>query len=217
MASLVLVGRFGAGRRSSSQAFALSEPSLPIHLVANAEEVYELWHSEGTRGRKLVHLGKYLHFVAPERPYPTASLEEFPWDIVGPLEASLSQRDYLWVAMRANIVREITYVLPRETLQEKAEVAESSSTQAIVAEERGFRRTLVDRIPEIDEPVLLVVDASLWTSPDVQRLMNGLWTSPLRSDLAIFNLAEDNELVSEPAREGLRRSFAELESLRGPP
>ncbi len=170
--------------------------ALEVRLVANAPAAYRQWRNAGVRGRTLVHLGRFLHFVPVQEDEPTTgACTDVP---IARAEARLDNRNFLWVAGYSGIVRRIFYVVPPERFVGKPR----GGWDRIDAS--GFERRVSSRLPELREPVLLEIHASYFEATDGDALLEDLRSSGLETDLAILDLAQDGPDVSERARERLR-------------
>ncbi len=185
---------------------------LEVHLVADSPALYRLWRNAGVRGRTLVHVGRFLHFVPAQEEDPTTgACVDVP--IAGG-EAKLDSRNFLWVAGYAGIVRRIFYVVPPERFRKPPGAWDRVDVS-------GFERRVSSHLPELREPVLLDVHASYFESTDGGALREALRASGLDTDLVTLNLALDGSDVSEGARERLRafaRALAERDvAVESPP
>ncbi len=210
MVTLVGVDRFGKASRSYGDVRPIAEVPK-VAIARDAEHAVELWRASGLRGRILVHLGEYLHFIEPGVKYPDERLGQFPYDIEDTMARHAGDPGLLWVLMRINVARELHNVLPSDVYTNKVGAGggapgERSTVQATY----GLRRTISDHLIAFDEPVLLSVDASLFASPDGRELAVELRSSSLRTDMVVCNLAEDNPRVSDGARARLRQFAREL-------
>ncbi len=208
--TLVGVDRFGKAARSYADARPISQKPKVV-IARNAKHAVELWRASGLRGRILVHVGKYLHFVEPGVKYPDERLGQFPYDIEATMARHAGDPGLLWVLMRINVARDLHNVLPRDVYTNKVGAggrvpSERSTMQATY----GLRRTISDHLFAFDEPVLLSVDASLFASSDGRELAAELRASSLSTDMVVCNLAEDNPRVSDDARARLRHFAEEL-------
>ncbi len=213
---LDLKGR--SARSYGERVHDVSETQLPVTMIASSGELYRLYKSRGVQGRLLVHIGTHLHFVdgnddkGPFSPLPRP-------DALGVLHAYEQRIDYtnvFWVAMQANIVRGIYYVLPDQVYQEIRKAAREDDfdiaymdTERIVAHEWGFRREISNSIPVLPEPVLLNIDASVFEYREVSDILRMVKQSRLKADLITANLSEDSPDVS-PASRGKMRLFISL-------
>jgi hypothetical protein len=112
--------------------------------------------------------------------------------------------------MQENIIREVYYVLPETVFSQKKIASQKEKGKAfvnpstIVTQDNGWKRVLSAQLPaDIDETVLLTIDASYFDSTDTLELINRLKKSGLKVDMIIVNLAEDNPDIDEESRERL--------------
>lgn len=218
--SLHSVGR--SSRRLAGEPHMVdARPGAPM-LVETSEELYDLWSDSGAHGRIVVHLSRFLHFVSAHPGVIPAGLESFPvstFDLVTGYEERLDHRSLLWVTLQSGIAREIVHVLPPADYADRRRTVGAGEPgirvleTAILTHENGARRLLVDRLPEIDEPVLLAIDASYLDEVDTSELLTLLQGSGLRADLVALSLSLDNPDVGEVGRERLRQLAATLEAV----
>jgi len=201
----------------------VSARGIPVHILKNERELYGLYKSLGIRGRIMVHLGRYLHFVDIEPDALLAKTDRFPIQLFNMLdryEGLLSDRNVLWTAMQANLLREIDYVLPAPMFEERKRSLAASRTDVlsishnrIVAHDWGSRRTLSPVLPDLTEPVLLNIDASYLEEADEQAVYAMLAASQLKADVLTVTLSEDNPEISAVARQRLIK-LADLFAVR---
>ena len=217
--SLNELGR--SSRRAAGAGVSVSAPGVPVAVVADAAELYAAYRSRKVHGRILVHLGRYLHFVEIGDNDTYRGFFQFPIPAFSALrsyEEHISYRNVLWVGMQANLFREIISIVPPQVFQEKAgSIGPQDSNvvevrhDAIVAHEWGSRRSIVPRLERIpDEPVILNIDASLFTGPGVPEQVVDIMRSGLIVDLVTLNESRDNPEVTEENRRQLRRFAATL-------
>lgn len=170
-------------------------------------------------GMTVVHLGRELHFTPVEMVGTYKANSRYPLSLPGILpafEARLDRSNFLWMAMRGNIARQVCNVLPHDDfLQKLALVKEAQgggylgvlelTDKTIVAHELGSKRVITDSfLPETGEPVLLNVDASILSLFEPAELYRMLDTSGLRYIYIACCLSKDNPAVSESERKRMR-------------
>jgi len=181
----------GQARRVIGVARPASAPRLDSVLVRRNAAVLDAWRERGVRGRIVVHVGRFLHFVQ-EEPRPDA-------------------RNYLLVAAETGIARRILYLSPPGTLEARLRtLGVDRASLPLALPSQVFPRTLLAELPASDEPVLLDVNASWFDEGAPEALMQTLRASRLRIDLVTLSLAEDADDVSDRARAGLRQFAAAL-------
>lgn len=210
--SLLLVHNAGISARSQLEAHDLSEIALPLHTANTTTDVHALWKNEGVHGRIAVHLGRYLHFLPIDQydGYKTDRKSSLHAEnLLGHYERNVTSRNFLWAAMVSNMAREIYHVMPADTFLEKKRLnvgnrpGENPSQDEIVLHYYGSRRILTSRIPRINEPVLLNIDASYLTSPDVEAIAQELKRSGLVVGMITLCRSEDVPQVTVDERERL--------------
>jgi hypothetical protein len=206
------LGRFGASSRSYGEVRLVREGPA-VRVASNAAEAIEMWHASGLRGRVLVHVGHYLHFVEPSEQYGRRAIDEFPYGIEERMLAHAADPGMLWVLMRVNVARELVNVLPPAVYTESVGTEPGAvGARRTVDASYGLKRTIVDHFPTFDEPVLLSIDASMFGTASGRALLAELHASSMLTDQIVFNLAEDNPRVGDAERQ-LIREFAD--TLRG--
>lgn len=198
-------------RRFAGEPVALSAEILPIHEANTSLEVLELWRRAGVRGRRVVHLSRFLHFVSVDNVVPPG-LEKFPvatFDLVEAYKSRVDPRNWLWVALQEGLIREIVHVLPPADLESRRRSLVGAGSgiwfegDAILTHELGSRRRLMSRLPRSREPVLLTVDASFLELVPPESLGQSLRKSPLQTDLFVLSYSSDNADVTDEGRQGL--------------
>ncbi|MBI4710477.1 MAG: hypothetical protein HY806_05660 [Nitrospirae bacterium] len=216
--SLYTLHTNGLKARVYYTAYGLNDTATPITLFKNSYEVDTFYKTRGVHGRVLVNFGRFLNFVGIENDDVFKNADSFPvkrLNIMEEYEKRLTARNFLWIAMQGNIIREIDYVLPDAVFEEKGRTAWNeqdvfkATPDRIIAHEWGSRRILSNHIPDIIEPVVLNIDASFFSNTDAVSLAQEIKKSALKADVVTLNLSEDNPDVTEKEREELRK-FAEL-------
>ncbi len=181
----------GQARRVIGVARPASVPGLDALLVRRNTAVLDAWRERGFRGRIVVHVGRFLHFLG-EEPRPGA-------------------RSYLRVAAETGIARRILYLSPPGTLEARLRtLGVDRASLPLALPSQVFPRVLYDKLPDVDEPVLLDVNASFFDEGTAAGLLDALRRSRLRIDLVTLSVAEDADDVSDRARAGLRQFAAAL-------
>lgn len=201
----------GISSRGYKKSFAISNKDVPVFVLGKTTDVYSLWKKNGVEGRILIQMGKYLHFVGIENSslinlvQAEASLKNI--DITSEYEKSLSYRNFLWLAMESNIARQIYNVLSPDAFKEKLkahmEKTNDGGDGEITINYMGSKRVISSRIPNIDEPVILNIDASFFDFSNIAGFVNNLKTSSLRVDIVTFCLSKDNPDITDLERERL--------------
>ena len=199
-AALHLLGR---ARRVIGPGRPVSAAGAEVLLVRRNGAVLEAWRERGLRGRVVVHVGRFLHFVAEDDPAEPAAALHAP--------RHAGARNHLRVAAETGIARRIVYVIPPAALAARlrAEGADPALPSLAFPAE-AFPRAIAAAPPASDEPVLLDVNASWFDEATPEALLAALRDARLASDLVTLSLAEDAGDVSDRARDGLRRFAANL-------
>ncbi|MCK4826414.1 hypothetical protein KA005_62300, partial [bacterium] len=163
-AFLIIVNYAGKSTRVAGKEYEISGDALPVIVVNRSTELYYLWKTKGYAGRRIIHIGNYLHFVPADIREINSKVgqEELSGtDIRKAYEAKLSYKNFLLIAMQSGIARSVFNILPRERFIEKyGRGAKIDPKFAPVDDEVSFHyfgseRVVSSRLPEIEEAVLL--------------------------------------------------------------
>jgi hypothetical protein len=197
LSSLLWLNHAGISARRELRPYGLAHERFPVYQVKRTVDSYLFWKEKGVQGRIVVQVGRYLHFTFAEPP----GIQEIPGIAAyhsGFDDKGVSYRNFLWVAMQKNIVREVVTVIAPEDFQKRF-----GGLKDVVSHEFGSRRSFTTSFPSIAEPVLLNIDASAFGSTEPAQLLDALLNSPLKADLVTCCLAEDNPDVTQAERERL--------------
>lgn len=208
--SLFWLNHAGKASRLYGKAYGIEDTS--VHMLNSSKEVYSLWKSRGFKGRVVLHLGEYLHFLQVNTSDVFKGVERFPVKTASLLmkyERELGKDNFLRVAMQGNIAREIINVLPPDVFREKLKAVRGQGGvylegDKIITHFLGSKRTLTDHIPAVKEPVLLNIDASYFSYSDAETLLTELRKSGIRTEMMSLCLSEDNPDVTDREREKLK-------------
>jgi hypothetical protein len=209
---LMFAQRVGSNARAyAGEPRQLNEPPITIEVVETSAELHDALLASGMRGRVLLALSSFLHFVPVGGVIPQG-LVRFPvpaFNLVEAFGSEVNHTNVLWVVLQAGVAREVVHVLPREDYQRRrgelnaGPVGVVLAPDAIITHELGSRRTLRVAPPPLAEPVLLIIDASYLDLVGVGEALELLRGSGLRTDLMVANLARDNPDVSDLGRKRL--------------
>ena len=229
VATLFCMERAGRSQRRGGPAYGLTDPALSLSVLDGPREVFSLWQQKGIHGVVAVHIGHDLHFAPVEKPGSEAMAPVYP--VVVPAAeldfgSAAEAKNFLWLAMRTNMARQLVNVLSHEGFREKVSLVQEAerhgylgilalTDKTIVAHELGSRRVITDGyVPAIDEPVVLNVDASIFDAYDPAALYGMIEKAGLRIIHLTCSLSKDNAEVKDSARTRLRE-FARLVAQRG--
>lgn len=219
IASLYLLDQLGKSSRIYGTSYQLFEKGVPVHIMNKAVDVYSLWKEKGYRGRVVIHLGKYLHFVSMSRKEIDALMQRrltMDFDIVNEYEKEVSYKNFLWLALEGNIARNVYNVLTPDVFAEKfrpggkENVSGERGNKIILTNQFGSKRVISDHIPYIDEPVLLNIDASYFDSKEAEDIVGKLKKAGIKIDMITLCLSEENPEVSDMNRNHLKDLGARL-------
>jgi hypothetical protein len=213
--SLGMLQHSGITARKGGKPFILTRERFPVYVVQKTGDVVTFWNEKKVHARIVVHLGKFLHFMKSNA---SSGRDKSPMQITGETKYAdilagdpyhfhnepAEYKNYLWVAMQMNIVREIYNVIPSADFMRRFELTDAAAARIdIVEHEFGAPRIITTRIPSISEPVLLNIDASFFASTDPAQFLDTFLKSGLTSDIVTLCLAEDNPDVTEHDRNNL--------------
>jgi hypothetical protein len=181
----------------------IDEPVRSLEVVETARGVHASLAGSGLRGRVLIYLSRYLHFVPVEGAVPDG-LSSFPIpriDLVEVHAEDANPRNLLWVVLQGGIAREIVHLLPEgEYKRRRGEISTPSPG--------------IDLQPTVTETVILGIDAAYLDEADVDSTLTRLRRSEMRTDFVVLNLALDNPDVSDVGRVRLVELAEVLEGAR---
>ena len=220
--SLVGLHLHGQSSRGCGDAVALSTATPSVRMVRSSPDLFDLWMEADLHGRQLVHLSRYLHFVPVSSNDAFEGLDRFPirtFDLPAYYSSRVNGASFLWVAMQTGVLRSVYHVLPAVDLDARLSQLRPVPPgirvrgRIIRTTENGSPRTLSDRLPVTDEPVLVSIDASFLEASTPETVNEMLRASRLHTDLIGLCRAEDNPEVSPAARQRLEQLAKTL--LRG--
>jgi hypothetical protein len=215
-AILVTAGALGVPVALSHRGSAARSPEPAVtgrvEVVTTDTGVTGLWLGRGLKGRTVVHAGRFLHFVEPTGlPTPLDALRSPGTGLAldRRIAANVRAESYLWAAAELRIARRFFFVAPRPTLESRLEaLGRSPAELPLRIDATAVPRTLDAVAPDLDEPVLLDINASWFDASDAADLRSALRDARLLVELATVSLAEDAPDVS-PAARAAARAFAE--------
>jgi hypothetical protein len=203
--TVLAINRGGMSARFFGKSCNLSSERPTIYLLKNTSDVYRLWEKKKVRGRVVVHLGKFLHYVRPEfDPEYTVPRSNYPLRVHEPHEftdGEVNFKNFLWTAMDVGVVRKTYNVMPLRDFQQRFGLGTANNTPSDVVEhDNASARIITTRIPPVREQVLLNIDASYFGTIDISAFENTLRNAGLSVDIVTVCLAEDSPDVSEAER-----------------
>lgn len=223
MVVVALVQRTGSSARVYGEsAWTIEESPPTIEVVETASGLYESLVRSGRRGRVMIYLSRYLHFVPVDQAVPN-ELNRFPIppiDLPGTFADNLDPMNMLWVVLQSGIAREVVHVLPpQEYERRRREIGKSTPgielrTESIITNELGSRRTVRAEVPPLDEPVILGIDAAYLDDAKIGWTLDQLRASGLRTDFVVLNRSVDNPDVGDDGRDRLGELAAALQDTR---
>lgn len=214
---VICVHSIGVSSRNTGRPVAFGKPGMTVVLFKTTPEVYSYWKDSGFKGMKVMHMGRFLHFIEPDITSRYAGIKDFPVkaeSLLGAYEAQMGESSYLWLALRGGIARELIHIVPDEVFREKVQAVEgieglSVAEDGIITNFFGSRRTVSGTVKGQGEPVLLNLDASYLLNIEPEEAYQSLKDSGLSLDMITLTLSVDNPQVGKLERERLLR-FREL-------
>lgn len=165
-------------RRSRMVPALASGAGLEVRQVDTQEDVYRLLRRMGAWGIRVVHLNRRFNLVEYTLPSELNRSRPFPiepFDIRTVMEKGLNSDNWLFVATRTGMVRQVTWVLPDDILNDVAPLFASEASYSLKGGlVRGYTYDLyrvisrLDTVPRYEEPLVVTVDAAFFgtgTSP----------------------------------------------------
>lgn len=195
----------------SARGVPVSPPTkLQVLAVSDARELWQVYTGLKLRGRLLLHIGHHLHFVevpATEIYRPDqGSLTSL--DLNAVYRKSVNNRNYLWLATRAGMIRKIHYLLDEEAFREKSAEAGVSGAEEFSVSDNGFPRVLSLRLFAGKESPLVHIDGTWLEGHSPEETVALLKKLPVKPDIIILSASED-----DPGRTVLARE--RIASLKG--
>lgn len=206
LGSVYFLNHVGISSRVYGKAYDIGAGGVPVYVVKSSREAYFIWKKMGLKGRTVVNMSKYLHFVETGKIDFTLKMLLENGGIAELYERHLDYRNFLWLAMYGNIAREIYHILPYDSYQDKRAIAAKTDERAVILKNSvelnsyGLKRVLTSILPSLGEPVLLNIDASYLESYESNEFVRILKKSGLKVDLITFSLSKENPEIREASR-----------------
>lgn len=213
LATLLFLDNMGRNSRVMGEGHPFNDAQVDKWTVGNPHEAYYLWKEHGFKGRIILTIGRRLSFAAAQReislPDPGTSLEQI-------FEQGIKPENFLQVSLKTGIAREIIQAIPEAMLDE--ELRKASSEKGMTATNRvinapyfGAPRTIttLSLLKPIREPMLVVINASIFRDYQPGELIRLLQTSGIATDALIFCRSLDDPEVTERER-NLLKDFEQM-------
>jgi len=169
---LVFINAMARRSRTAPEALSAGQQGTAIRHVDTQEDVYPLLRGMGVRGMRLVHLNRRFNLLEYALPPETTRSRPFPiepFDIRQVMEAGLNSDNWLFIATRTGMIRQVTWVLPDPVYENVAPLfardVRYSLEDGLV---RGYSYDLyrvvsrLERLPRNAEPLIVTVDAAFF-------------------------------------------------------
>ena len=210
--SMVLLNLFGINSRFYGNSTYLFKNDGQLKYVKDSSELYSIWKKNKVKGRIILNISNYLHFV-PVDTDQILKQDIFAFQSENPIkiyEKQISFNNYLNVAVQANIAREIYNIIPQTSFLErlnesdKDDINKAKNQDKIIFHYLGTKRVITYNLPSLKEPVLINIDASYFKSSSPDSLIQMLTAVDLQYDIITFCFGKDNPEISNNEREKLK-------------
>jgi hypothetical protein len=203
---IIFLDRFGKSSRIMDNGHFLGTRGIKTTSVNNPEEAYRLWKQNGFKGRTVVSLSEEVSSAMP-RVDIEAGHPLNVYNISNKFETKLDWKYFLSVSIETGIARKIIYVVPEPVFSGMFERAgiKARKAERIDIPLFGSPRTItpVSFFRPPDEPVLLLVCASIFKEHEPERLMAQLVESGMKTDFVVLCRACDSSVVADEEIERL--------------
>lgn len=211
-ATVVFLAVWGRSARAIGPASTVGQGKTELVSVARPEEAFQVWQRLGYRGRVVVTFSRWLNFLETGETRLIPATSPFPLQ-VGNLsrmaERELAKENFLYIAMKSGIARELIQVVPESEMAVKNAAAAAEG----VAPRNGMLKLPVLGSPRTitsprfflppREPALLYVNASFFRDVEPVELFRLLVRSRVATDCVVLALSTDDREVSSRERERL--------------
>lgn len=203
-ATIVGLAFWGKMARSVGPAGAVGRANVEVISVERPEEAFLAWSKRGYRGRVVVTFSRWLNFLETGETSLIPGTSPFPVQ-VGNLsrmaEKELAKENFLYVAMKSGIARELVQAVPESEMAAKIEAAAAEGVAPrhgrLKLPAMGSPRTITSPhffLPP-REPVLLYVNASFFREMEPAELLRLLVRSGVATDCVVLASSADDPEV----------------------
>ena len=201
--------------RTEMPHYIVGDRRLPITSTPREHDVYFWLKEKGFRGATLLHISRYHDFLTVPKEDELKLYSRYKYirlDLIAEYEKRLEEHNWVWVAVQSNIARKVITVLPYSRWNEIKDSLAQVRTGRIQGDwyrvaDRGTPRitTIIDNL-EVDEPVLLNVDASYFIDEEPEKLFRMLKDRGVKCIGAALSYVEGiPEEATETARARMRK------------
>lgn len=220
-ATLLLLAFQGKTHRRFGPVGSVGKGRFEVVAVDRPEEAFLAWNRRGYRGRVVVSFSRRLNFVetAETRQIPPTSPFPVHVDNLSRMaEKELATENFLYIAMKSGIARELVQVVPQSEMAAKIAAAADEGVAPrhgmLTLPVMGSPRTITPpgSFAHSGEPVLLYVNASYFRDVEPAELLRLLAGRGVVTDCAILAASSGDDEVSPVERERLQEFRRLLEA-----
>jgi hypothetical protein len=223
-ATLVGLAAWGKSSRSAGPAVTIGRGRVEVISVPRPEDAFLTWSRRGYRGRVVVTFSRRLNFLETGETRLIPATSAFPVQ-VGNLsrlaEKELAKENFLSIAMKSGIARELVQVVPESEMAGKIAAAAAEGVTPrhgmLKLPVQGSPRTITTPVSFVTpkEPVLLYVNASFFRETELADLLRLLEGRGLATDCVVLATSDDDPEVTPVERERLKVFRGLLEAGHG--
>ena len=223
-ATLVGLAVWGKSSRSAGPGVTVGRGRVEVVSVARPEEAFLAWSRRGYRGRVVVTFSRRLNFLETAETRLIPDTSPFPVQVANLsrlAEKELAKENFLFIAMKSGIARELVQVVPESEMAGKIAAAAAEG----VTPSRGMLKLPVLGSPRTvttsaafvapREPVLLYVNASFFRETEPADLLRFLEERGVATDCVVLAASADDPEVTPAERERLGVFRGLMEARRG--
>ncbi|HEY6838576.1 MAG TPA: hypothetical protein VI389_07535 [Geobacteraceae bacterium] len=220
-ATLVLLAFYGKAQRRFGLSGAVGTARLDIVSVDRPEDAFLAWNRRGYRGRVVVSFSRRLNFVETTETRlipPTSSFPVRVDNLSRMAQRELATENFLYIAMRSGIARELIQVVPQAEMAAKIAAAVEEGVMprhgTLSLPVMGAPRTITppDSFANPGEAVLLYVNASYFRDAESGELVRLLAERGVVTDCVVLAASSGDGEVGDRERQRLQEFRRLLEA-----
>lgn len=216
--TLFVISSHGRNSRSlPARVVVIGEGVPDIVIVDNQKEVYPIWKERGIHGRVVIH----FDIAMDTRPIKEMDRKFSNGIFIGvEREDTVENDNFMYHAMANGVVRQIIGVVPESVIKAAYEDLRKSGYFKRGDHYRSLLGgipklvTSIEKMDQIDEPVLLDFDAKYFSRPDVmpEVVYKRLKDLRVKADIVTFSLSVGENDVTD---EGIAKMKRTIELIKG--
>ena len=212
-ATILLLAYQGNRHRTFGPVGSVGRGRFEVIAVERPEEAFLVWSRRGYRGRVVVSFSRRLNFVETTEIRlipPTSSFPVRVGNLSRMAEKELATGNFLYIAMKSDIVRELVQVVPQSEMAAKIAAAADEGVAPrhgmLTLPVMGSPRTITPPGSFVSpgEPVLLYVNASYFRDVEPAELFRFLVEQGVVTDCVVLAASSGDGEVSPVERERLQ-------------